>query len=275
MEGRVEVFEKLCPKLLFSYVDSSLDLHLPAMKWSDEDIILDIGCGPGRTTKNILLPKCQKLKKIVAIDVIPDYIEYASKTYFHEKIEYKTRDILQSPDLQEIGNYDKVTSIYVFHFINDYQKLFSVISSILKPGGYFFFIFLTKFPLFPIMRDLSTNEEWTKYIKTGDIVETTALAHDWNDVESEFENYVSKFDLTVTKSKCEVLDVPFSDKKHFLDIFSAVFPKAIFEKVEPGVKRRLLKEAEPIILKYATEKKNGEISVPFEIFQVSGMKKIE
>ncbi|XP_023234322.1 hybrid PKS-NRPS synthetase prlS-like [Centruroides sculpturatus] len=275
MEGKAEVFEKLCPKSLISYADSSLDLHLPSMKWSDEDIILDIGCGPGRTTKNVLLPKCRKLKKIVAIDVIPNYIEYASQTYFHEKIEYKTRDILQSPDLQEIGNYDKVISIYVFHFINDYQKLFSVISSILKPGGYFFFIFLTKFPLFSIMRDLSSNEQWTEYVKPEDILATTASADDWNHVESQFEDYVSRFDLTVTKSKLEVLDVPFSHKKHFLDIFSAALPKAIFEKVEPGVKRRLSEEAESIILKYATENKRGEISAPFEIFQVSGTKKIQ
>ncbi|XP_067130142.1 uncharacterized protein [Centruroides vittatus] len=234
------------------------------MNWSDEDIILDIGCGPGDTTKN----------KIVAIDINPNYIEYARKTHFHQKIEHKVRDILQSPDLPEIGKYDKVTSILVFHFINGYQQLFSVISSILKPGGYFFFIYFTKCALFSIIRDLSTNDEWTKYIKTEDIIKTTASADNWSDVESEFKDYVSKFDLKVTKSKCEVLDVPFSDKKHFLDLITAVLPKALFEKMEPDVKRRLLKEAEPIILKYATENENGEISVPYEIFQVSGIKKM-
>ncbi|XP_023217911.1 juvenile hormone acid O-methyltransferase-like [Centruroides sculpturatus] len=219
MNGTAEDYDKLCPKFLPRYVESAIDLHFSAMKWSDEDVILDIGCGPGRTTKSILLPKCPKLKKVIAVDIIPNYMEYARKTYFDEKIEFKIQDIMQRPDLKEIGKYDKVVSFYVFHFINDYQKLFSVISSILKPGGYFFFIFFTKCPLFPIVQYLSTNEEWKKYIKTEDMLNTIPLIDNWIDAESEFKNFLSKFDLRVTKSKCEVLHIPFSDKKHFLGKF--------------------------------------------------------
>ncbi|XP_067133043.1 juvenile hormone acid O-methyltransferase-like [Centruroides vittatus] len=242
------------------------------MEWSDEDIILDIGCGPGRTTKNILLQKCPKLKKLVAVDIIPNFIEYARKTYFDEKIEFKIQDITQRPDLKEIGKYDKVVSFYAFHFINDYQKLFSVISSILKPGGYFFFVIFSKCPLFPVIQDLSTNEEWKKYIKAEDMLNTIPLIDNWIDAESELKKSLSKFDLRVTKSKCEVLDMPFSDKKHFLDLLFAVLPKALFQKMEPNVKTLLLNHAEQIILKYVSQKKNGEISAPFEFLQVSGMK---
>ncbi|XP_067133209.1 juvenile hormone acid O-methyltransferase-like [Centruroides vittatus] len=167
MEGTAKDYEKLCSIILSRYVTFSLDLHFPSMEWSDDDIILDIGCGPGRTTKNILLPKCPKVKKIVAIDINPCYIEYARKTYFHEKIEYKTQDITHKPDFKEIRKYDKVVSFYAFNFVNDFQKLFFAISSILKPGGYFIFIFFTKCLLFAVIRDLSANEEWKKYIKVA------------------------------------------------------------------------------------------------------------
>ncbi|XP_023210617.1 juvenile hormone acid O-methyltransferase-like [Centruroides sculpturatus] len=262
MNGTAEDYDKLCPKFLPRYVESAIDSHFSAMEWSEEDVILDIGCGPGRTTKSILLPKCPKLKKIVAVDIIPDYIEYAKKTYFDEKIEFKVQDIIQRPDIKEIGKYDKVVSFYAFHFINDYQKLFSVISSILKPGGYFFFIYFTKWPLIPILQNLSTNEEWKKYIKTENMLNTIPLMDNWNDVESEFKNFLSKFDFRVTKSKCEVLDISYSNKKHYLDILVAVLPKALFQKMEPDVKNRLLKQAEQIILKFCSQKENGEISAP-------------
>ncbi|XP_023210619.1 juvenile hormone acid O-methyltransferase-like [Centruroides sculpturatus] len=242
------------------------------MEWSEEDVILDIGCGPGRTTKSILLPKCPKLMKIVAVDIIPDYIEYAKKTYFDERIEFKVQDIIQRPDIKEIGKYDKVVSFYAFNFVNDYQKLFSVISSILKPGGYFFFILFTKCPLISMLQNLSTNEEWKKYIKSENMLNTIPLMDNWNDVESEFKNFISKFDFRVTKSKCEVLDISYSNKKHYLDILVAVLPKALFQKMEPDVKNRFLKQVEHIILKFCSQKENGEISTPLEFLQISGMR---
>ncbi|XP_067122162.1 juvenile hormone acid O-methyltransferase-like [Centruroides vittatus] len=274
MDGTAEDYENSCPKFLPLYISSSLDLLFKTMEWSDEDIILDIGCGPGKTTKNILLPKCPKVKKIVAIDIVPNYIEYARKTYFDQKIEYKTRDIIQWFDLKEIGKYDKIVSFYALHFVNDFKKLFSAISSLMKPGGYFFFVLITKCPMFSIVQELSTNQEWMKYIKADEILAPFVLNQSCKDLETEFNNNLSKFNLRVTKSKLEVKDVTFSDEKNFLDINFSVLPKVIFEKMEPEVKHRLLKQAKPIMLKYGNRKANGQISFPYEFLQVFGMKKI-
>ncbi|XP_023234299.1 juvenile hormone acid O-methyltransferase-like [Centruroides sculpturatus] len=247
MEGTAEEYEKSCPEILSRYAASSVDLHFPAMKWSEEDVILDIGCGPGRTTRNILLPKCPKVKKIVAVDINPGYVEYARKTYFHEKIEFRMRNVFERLESTEIEKYDKVVSFYVFHFINDLENLFSVVSSLLKPGGHFFFVLITKQPSYSVRREPSTDREWTEYIKTEDMLDTIPPTDDWKDVESEFKNYVFRFGSRVTKSKCDVLDVPFSDKKQFLDLLLAVSPKAIFENMEPDVKQRLWRRVEPII----------------------------
>ncbi|XP_023211409.1 juvenile hormone acid O-methyltransferase-like [Centruroides sculpturatus] len=216
MDGTAEDYENSYPKFLDRYVSSSLDLLFPTMEWSDEDIVLDIGCGPGKTTKNILLPKCPKVKKIVAIDIVPNYIKYARKTYFDQKIEYKTQDIIQRFDLKEIGKYGKVMSFYALHFVNDFKKLFSTVFSLMKPGGYFFFVFIRKCPMFSIVRELSTHQEWMKYIKTDEILASFALNQSCKDLETEFNNYLSKFNLKVTKSKLEVKDVTFSDEKNFL-----------------------------------------------------------
>ncbi|XP_067125135.1 juvenile hormone acid O-methyltransferase-like [Centruroides vittatus] len=272
MEGTAKDYDTLCGIKHYPYTQSALDSHFPSMEWSDEDVILDIGCGPGRITKNILLPKCPKLKKIVAIDIDPNYIEYAGKTYFHEKIEYKTQNILEKLDPEEVGKYDKVVSFHAFHLIPDYEKLFSVISSLLKPGGHFFFIIISNFRIFSIIRDLSTDKEWTKHIKAEDLLALLPPTVFWEDVETEFKNFVSKFDLRVTNIKCHTLKSSYPNKKHCLDMTLALFPRTIFENLEPEVKDYLWKQAQPTVFKHSTQEENGEISVSFEVLQVSGKK---
>ncbi|XP_023231741.1 juvenile hormone acid O-methyltransferase-like isoform X2 [Centruroides sculpturatus] len=273
MEGEAKDYDTLCGIIHYPYTQSALDSHFPNMEWSDEDVILDIGCGPGRITKNILLPNCPKLKKIVAIDIDPNYIEYARKTYFHEKIEFKTQNILEKPDPEEVGKYDKVVSFHAFHLIPDYEKLFNVISTLLKPGGHFFFIIVPNFRIFSIIRDLSTDKEWTKHIKAEDLLALLPPTVYWEDVETEFKNFVSKFDLRVTNIKCHTLKASYPNKKHFLDISLALFPRTIFENLEPEVKDYLWKQAQPIVFKYCSQEENGEIAVSYEALQVSGTKK--
>ncbi|XP_023229428.1 juvenile hormone acid O-methyltransferase-like [Centruroides sculpturatus] len=274
MEGTAEDYERLSTTLILRYVESALDLHFPNMKWSDEDIILDIGCGTGRTTKNILLPKCPKFKKIVAIDIMPKYIEYARKKYSDKRIEYETRDILQRPNVEEVKRYDKIVSFYVFHRISDFKKLFSVISSILKPGGYFSFTFFIKNPFFSILQEISNIDEWTKIIKRRHILDELPPFLNWKDVETEFSNFLSKFGLRVTSTNCEVFDVFYANKKAYLDTQLVLLPEKIFRGMQIEVRNRLWKLAEPTILKYSSVNENGEFFINCEVLQISGMKTI-
>ncbi|XP_023217903.1 uncharacterized protein LOC111620237 [Centruroides sculpturatus] len=274
MEGTAKDIERMPRNISYLYIRSCLDFHFSNIEWSDDDIILDIGCGPGRVTKDILLPKCPKLKKLVAIDVDPSSIEYARKTYFDEKIEYKTQDILKGMDLEETRKYDKIVSFFTFHLIHDFKKLFSVLSSILKPGGFFFFIIVTKAHMFTFMRELEAIEEWSKYIKTEELLSLIPPTVNWEDAETEFKKFVSEFKLRVTNSKCDDISMPFVNKKQFLDFFLAILPKAVFKNMEPDIKRRLWKLAEPIALRSFFQSKNGAGVHPYEALQVSGYKEM-
>ncbi|XP_067133206.1 juvenile hormone acid O-methyltransferase-like [Centruroides vittatus] len=274
MEGTAEDFDRVPRNTAHLYLRSCLDFHFSTIEWSDDDIILDIGCGPGRITKEILLPKCPKLKKLVAIDVDPSSIEYARKTYFAEKIEYKTQDILKGMDLEENRKYDKIVSFFTFQLIPDFEKLFSVISSILKPGGFFFFTIVTKAHMFTFMRELTAIKEWSKYIKTEEVLSLIPPTSNWEDVETEFKKFLTKFELRVKSSKCDVITLSFVDKKQFLDFFLYVFPKAMFKNMEPDVKCRLWKMAEPIALRSFFQSKNGEGVHSYEVLQVSGYKEM-
>lgn len=63
------------------------------MDWSQEDIVMDIGCGPGTSTRTMLLPCFPQVKKVVAIDVLPDMIKFAKENNAHEKIDYHVANI--------------------------------------------------------------------------------------------------------------------------------------------------------------------------------------
>ncbi|GIY57325.1 methyltransf_25 domain-containing protein [Caerostris extrusa] len=61
------------------------------MGWSSgdkEETIMDVGCGPGRLTRQFILPCFPNLKEIFAIDAVPEMIELAKKLHPHPKVEY-------------------------------------------------------------------------------------------------------------------------------------------------------------------------------------------
>lgn len=65
------------------------------MDWTkeDQDVVMDVGCGPGNSIRNLLLPSFSKVKKVIGIDVKPEMIDFACKNNAHEKIEYHLADI--------------------------------------------------------------------------------------------------------------------------------------------------------------------------------------
>ncbi|GIY33702.1 juvenile hormone acid O-methyltransferase [Caerostris darwini] len=68
---------------------------LPQLGWgkSGAEVVLDIGCGPGGITMQLVLPLFPHLKKIFAFDSLPNMIEFAKTNIFHPKIDYSVGDI--------------------------------------------------------------------------------------------------------------------------------------------------------------------------------------
>ena len=67
------------------------------MNWSqpEQDILMDIGCGSGDATLKLILSSFPRLKKIVAIDVSSEMIEFAKKNHSNDKIEYHQASIAE------------------------------------------------------------------------------------------------------------------------------------------------------------------------------------
>lgn len=101
------------------------------LKWSEDARVLDIGCGSGEVTAEILLPRLPKgkfkknffffiilntkqnfehskilgVKHLIGLDVSQDMIQHAKKIHIHPKVSFAQFDIAQESDniLEELS----------------------------------------------------------------------------------------------------------------------------------------------------------------------------
>jgi trans-aconitate methyltransferase len=105
---------------------------LDAVELRGDECALDLGCGPGRLTAELLkrLPR----GRVIAVDASPSMIATARRQLarFGERVSFLQGDLL-CLELHSIA--DLAFSTATFHWIHDHAQLFGVIHRALKPGG--------------------------------------------------------------------------------------------------------------------------------------------
>merc|ERR1712004_401088 len=67
-----------------------LAAHLPAMTWSDEERLLDIGCGSGDVTSSLLVPTIPVAPaSVVGVDLSKEMVDYANDAYSTEWMSFQ------------------------------------------------------------------------------------------------------------------------------------------------------------------------------------------
>ena len=104
---------------------SSVELH-------GDECVLDLGCGPGRLTAELLARLPQG--RVIAVDASPSMVATARQQLarFGERVTLIQSDLLH---LQLDSVADLAFSTATFHWIHDHARLFRVIHAALKPGG--------------------------------------------------------------------------------------------------------------------------------------------
>ncbi len=148
---------------------------------SDKDLILDVGCGSGRTS--IAVGKIMKNGRIVAVDRFDaDYIEDGGKMLLErnlkianisDRVEIQTRDITNLMFVD--GTFDAAVSSYMLdHMGNKKLKALREVSRVLKKGGKFLLIVVVPnyftFMLFSVISriKLISVREWMPLFKEAD-----------------------------------------------------------------------------------------------------------
>ncbi|CAN7942255.1 unnamed protein product [Ixodes hexagonus] len=165
---------------------SAVEATFPSGSTEDQQF-LDLGCGTGNITRDVLLAQCPPCQRFVAVDSSDSMLEYARKHFAHPKICYDTLDILADDDVSDFakryGQFDRVYSILCFNWIKDQEKAFKNASKLMKPGAEGLFWFNARTPQMRFRRKLAGMQRWNKYAKifeeslppTVDLVEDEAI----------------------------------------------------------------------------------------------------
>ncbi|XP_032665765.1 juvenile hormone acid O-methyltransferase-like isoform X2 [Odontomachus brunneus] len=127
---------------------------------------MDIGCGPGDVTRNIILPALHMEATIIGTDISEDMIKYANKLYEDEKrLEFEILDI-QTKNLPDkyISEFDHVFSFHTLHWCDDIRQALENIYHILRPGGTFLCAMVTSQNIFIILHKMAQDTRYASYV---------------------------------------------------------------------------------------------------------------
>ncbi|XP_027227056.2 juvenile hormone acid O-methyltransferase [Penaeus vannamei] len=141
---------------------------LPQMAWQEEgENILDIGCGSGDVTRNLLMPLLPRVEQVTGVDISQEMVSFASKTFQHNTLAFRQLDIEKTVQPRQVfpDGFSKVFSFYCLHWVKDQPRCLNNIYQLLQPGGEALLVFLAHNPLFSMYQNMSEKIEWNQYMQ--------------------------------------------------------------------------------------------------------------
>lgn len=149
------------------YNESVLDFCQPAFSTEPDSSqqFLDVGCGPGDFTRDVLLPRCMPCRRIVGVDCSREMIEYARCNSAHEKINFALLDIAAdvSRFLDEFGHFERVYSFFCLNWVNDLSAALKNINRLMSPTGECLLVMYAALEPAEVMKVAATTEDFSKY----------------------------------------------------------------------------------------------------------------
>ncbi|XP_077493468.1 juvenile hormone acid O-methyltransferase-like [Amblyomma americanum] len=202
---------------------------------------LDVGCGPGDFTREVLLPRCQPCRRIVGIDCSQEMIEYAQRHSTGERIEFRQLDICSdvSGFLHEFGRFDRIYSFFCLNWAVDLTAALRNIAQLLTPNGECLLVYCASVETADVWRGLANMDRWAKYSEV--LLKFIPDTQDMKDTR-EMMSFMSRI-LLEAGLHPSILEVPQSTVIHgwneddMLAAYLAVLP--IAKMVSPEEKSEL------------------------------------
>lgn len=145
--------------------------HLLDWRPDGNDSLLDIGCGSGDVTIDILLPVMpMDFDRLVGVDLSQEMVEFARQQYRHPRISFEQFDLGVDVDKQQFCTepFDHITSFYCLHWVQNQEQAVKNIYKLLKPNGDMLLVFLAQNPIFEIYKQMASNKKWAKFMTDVD-----------------------------------------------------------------------------------------------------------
>ncbi|XP_072747976.1 juvenile hormone acid O-methyltransferase-like [Anoplolepis gracilipes] len=211
----------------------------------EEDLIqmsgtcMDIGCGPGDITKNILLPALNPNAVMIGTDISENMIEFAEKAYGNEKLKFEVLDI-QTTSLPEkyISKFDHIFSFYALHWCYDIRQAFENIYRIIRPDGNILLMFVASHDTFEVMKILGHDSRFAPYIQ--DVRKYISPFNDSACLRKELRKLLRSIGFEIYH--CSLRETTYSSKNanNFISSIMSIYP--FLEKMPHNLKEEFQNE---------------------------------
>ncbi|KAF5299233.1 hypothetical protein FQA39_LY02406 [Lamprigera yunnana] len=145
-----------------------LNKYFKLLNVKDYCNVMDVGCGPGNVSHDLLYPLLPNTtKKFIGIDISPKMIEFANHNYRKSsKIKFSVMDIVTDniPENYK-AEFDHIISLYCLHFVNDHRKALLNMHTMLKPGGNVLLNFMANRVFMDIYKRMAEMTEWKTHFQ--------------------------------------------------------------------------------------------------------------
>ncbi|XP_029169134.1 LOW QUALITY PROTEIN: juvenile hormone acid O-methyltransferase-like [Nylanderia fulva] len=128
---------------------------------------MDVGCGPGDITKDILLTALNPKATMIGTDINASTTEYANKMYGDkERLKFEVLDI-QTKNLPEkyISKFDHIFSFYTLHWCHDLRQTFENMYCMLRPGKTMLILNIVRQNFFEVLKIMAQDERYASYME--------------------------------------------------------------------------------------------------------------
>jgi len=139
--NKPKLFAKACHDFTERVATKVLSVYINSMSWKTGDRVLDLGCGPGRVTTQMLMPRLpEDFGPLVGADLLANMIQYASETYTNSKLRFIQFDL--SKDIENTlqlrpSDFGKIFCFFLLHCIPDQRYYLAI-----EPGVHSSYTFI-------------------------------------------------------------------------------------------------------------------------------------
>ncbi|GFT23685.1 juvenile hormone acid O-methyltransferase [Nephila pilipes] len=223
---------------------------LPQLGWgkSDEnEVVMDVGCGPGGNAVQLIVPLFPKLEKVFAMDLLPDMIDFAKKHNSHSLIEYSIANI---EDWSSIDRWEskisKLVALHCFQWLKVQRKGFYNVFKLLKPGGEAAFCFVLNSSFYAAILEIEKNHKWSSLFEEVD--DYVPISHHDNYHASYYAEMLKDIGFEILYCKEEIKMDAFTSDEEYRDFFPSIcaltshVPAEQMEEFKDDLIQELLKQ---------------------------------
>ncbi|XP_051161277.1 juvenile hormone acid O-methyltransferase-like [Leptopilina boulardi] len=233
--------------------------------------IMDIGCGPGNHTRNLLLPKFPKDTIVVGMDVSKNMIDCArtintgEKRLTFELMNIETNDLPQ----ENIERFDNGFSFFCLQWVQDMKRGFGNIYKMLRPGGTFISSQILSFGVYPAYLRLYQDPRYKEYMK--DVFKVINPLYFDKTPRATFKKILQEIGFEVIhcslRENVSGYDVPEDRRELFQSInqFVIRMPKSMQEEYIDNILKESLKEKSVLFRPSENPKEKDEV---FDVYNL-------